>query len=116
MTQDAHDVTKREICAKPGPVSGVTPEAVDSKDSVGAPEKICVMSGIREYEDGDPVELWRYGRGGRLAIRASNESGNRSTLVDLWDILEWVSSAGRRIMENNPKVERSPGRGSESGN
>lgn len=49
------------------------------------------IQGVREYTEGDPVELRRVGNG-RLAVVASNECGNRTTEVDLFDLLEALRS------------------------
>lgn len=90
------------------------PEAVADKSAAGAPEKICVMSGVREYEAGDPVELWRYDR--RLVIYVSSESGNRHTLLDLWDVINWLSAGNIRVLADYPNDANSSDRGLKSGN
>jgi hypothetical protein len=54
--------------------------------------KICDMEGVREYSEGDPVELWRDETTGRLVIYAQNEAGYNSANVDLWDLIHWLSS------------------------
>ena len=50
--------------------------------------KICDMDGVREYGEGDTVELWLDNESGRLTIRARNEGGYGLTDVDLWDIIK----------------------------
>lgn len=48
---------------------------------------MCIaLSGVREYIDGEPVELVRHQ--GRICIRAMNEGRNNETLVDLMDLLQ----------------------------
>jgi hypothetical protein len=49
------------------------------------------MVGVREYGEGDNVELRRL-ENGRLVIKATNEGGYNSTEVDLEDLLTWVMS------------------------
>ena len=51
---------------------------------------IATMSGVREYVDGDAVELRRDATTGRLMVVASNECGNNMTRVDLFDLLDWL--------------------------
>ena len=51
--------------------------------------KLCVMCGVREYAEGETVELWLNARG-RVVIRSYNECGNNYTDVDLGDVLDWV--------------------------
>lgn len=47
--------------------------------------------GVREYGEGYDVELiCGASTNGRLSIRAKNEGGNNDTLVDLWDLIEWL--------------------------
>jgi hypothetical protein len=53
--------------------------------------RVAVMEGVREHNEGLPVELWRDERG-RLVIRAYNEAGCNSVDLDLWDILDWLST------------------------
>lgn len=52
------------------------------------------LAGVREHSEEYGVELVRddeiYGTHGRLCIRAQNEGGNNETLVDLWDVIEWL--------------------------
>jgi len=48
---------------------------------------ICEMTGVREYVEGDPVELVRNQENGRLVVRAYNEGGNNFTEIDFWDLL-----------------------------
>lgn len=52
--------------------------------------KIAELPGIRDQEDEDPVELWRYGKTGRLVVVARNEGGYNCTRVDLLDLLDAV--------------------------
>lgn len=54
--------------------------------------KIADMGGIREYCEGEPVEVWDVD--GRLVLRAYNEARFRGTEVDLLDLLEWLSGRG----------------------
>lgn len=58
--------------------------------------KIAAMTGVREYGECDPVELW-INEGGRLVIRSYNECGNNCTDVDLADLLNWLKSG--RVLE-----------------
>jgi hypothetical protein len=49
------------------------------------------VAGVTEYLEGDRVELVRNDvTGGQLSIRAVNEGGNNATLVDLWELLDWM--------------------------
>ncbi len=49
------------------------------------------LAGVREYAEGYGVELVRQdATGGRLSIRARNEGGNNETLIDLWDLVDWL--------------------------
>lgn len=52
--------------------------------------KLCDMEGVREYGDGEKVELWRDDKTGRLVIRAYNEARYNGTEVDLCDLLRWL--------------------------
>lgn len=52
--------------------------------------KICNMDGVREYMDGETVELGRSEISGRLVVRAYNECGNNFTEVDLFDVVAWL--------------------------
>src|SRR5258705_8225184 len=79
--------------------------------------KICNLNGVREHSEGDPLELWRDDESGRLVIRASNECGNNSTRVDLWDLLDWLSAGSHRgLLENLERASGEPGRIPSSGN
>jgi hypothetical protein len=60
--------------------------------------KLCDMFSVREYSEGDIVELWRDDATGRLVIRAYNESGNRCTKVDLFDVVDWLSPCQRLLI------------------
>jgi hypothetical protein len=53
--------------------------------------KLCVMRGVREYMEGEEVELWLNARG-RVVVRSFNECGNNHTDVDLGDVLDWARS------------------------
>lgn len=48
------------------------------------------LVGVREYTDGDLVELRRNLKTGRSMITASNEGGNNITQVDLLDLFDWM--------------------------
>lgn len=54
--------------------------------------KIADLGGVREYCEGEPVEIWSVG--GRLVVRAYNEARFRGTDVDLLDLIEWLSHRG----------------------
>ncbi len=46
---------------------------------------------MKEHAEGYPVELVRQAdTAGRLIVRARNEGGNNETLVDLWDLIDWL--------------------------
>jgi hypothetical protein len=49
-----------------------------------------VLDGVREYGDGDPVELRRDVQTGRLKVVAWNECGNNTTGVDVIDLVDWL--------------------------
>ena len=51
--------------------------------------KIAVLAGVREYSEGEAVELW-FNDKGRIVVRAYNEGGCCSTDVDLFDLLSSV--------------------------
>jgi hypothetical protein len=51
--------------------------------------KVLALTGVREYGEKYPVELWRMPNG-RLVIVAENEAGNNETKVDLFDTVEWL--------------------------
>jgi hypothetical protein len=53
--------------------------------------KVATLDGVREYGEGEPVELW-VNRYGRVVVRARNECGNNFTEVDLADLLDWSRS------------------------
>lgn len=63
-------------------------------------QTICTLNGVREHGEGYDVELVREPiTQGRLSIRARNEGGNNDTLVDLWDLIDWLRlgpETGRR--------------------
>jgi hypothetical protein len=54
--------------------------------------KLCVMEGVREYGDGQAVELWLDGGTGRAVIRALNEGGYACTDIDFVDMLDWLAA------------------------
>ena len=54
--------------------------------------KVMILSGVREYTEGHPVQLGRR-HDGRLTIIAYNECGNNYTEVDLLDVVNLVNSA-----------------------
>lgn len=47
------------------------------------------LVGVREHTEGYPVHLSRNATSGRLVIEALNECGNRTTEVDLCDLIDW---------------------------
>jgi hypothetical protein len=49
---------------------------------------IAEMIGVREYAEEGPVEL--HERDGRPVLIASNEGGYNCTIVDVWDLLDWL--------------------------
>lgn len=49
---------------------------------------VHTLIGVREYEEGYPVELIRDMTNGRLTIAAYNEGHNRVTRIDLLDLLD----------------------------
>lgn len=51
--------------------------------------KIAVLAGVREYSEGEAVELW-FNDKGRIVVRAYNEGGCCATDVDLFDLLSSV--------------------------
>ena len=54
--------------------------------------KLCEMTGVRSYDNGDdPVELWLH-ENGRLVIVAYNEAGYCGTEVDLYDLVDWLQA------------------------
>jgi hypothetical protein len=63
--------------------------------------KICDMVGVREYGEGDVVQLWQRASG-RLVIVATNEAGICGTEVDLYDLVDWLQAGpGRRMVLDN---------------
>ena len=69
-----------------------------SRPGLARASLICVLANVREYAEGDPVELWL--RDGRLVIRASNQAGLSCVDVDLWDIITWISTGpNRRVLD-----------------
>lgn len=49
------------------------------------------MDGVREYGDGETVELWVEEGSSRPVIRALNEAGFAGTEVDFLDVLAWAA-------------------------
>lgn len=60
--------------------------------------KIADMPGVINHGSSEPVELWRDDETGRLVIRAYNEGGYNCTDVDLWGLLDWLSSGQGRAL------------------
>ena len=70
--------------------------------------KVATLEGVREYGEGEPVELW-VNRYGRMVVRARNECGNNFTDVDLADLLDWSrsgSSSEREIANGGESIPR----------
>lgn len=57
--------------------------------------KIATVPEIREYGEGDPVEIWI--RDGRAVVRAYNECGNNYTDVDILDLFNWARGVGNKL-------------------
>jgi hypothetical protein len=57
---------------------------------------ICKMTGVREYVEGNTVELVRNQDNGRLIVRAYNEGGLNFTEIDLFDLLSYLQEGPRR--------------------
>lgn len=60
------------------------------------------LDNVREYGEGYGVELvcsreTKF----RLSVRAKNEGGNNDTLVDLYDLLDWLRFGPRSQRELN---------------
>jgi hypothetical protein len=55
------------------------------------------MTGVREYGDGDPVELVRNQSVNRLVVRTHNECGCNVTEVDLLDLLDWLTKGPKAL-------------------
>jgi hypothetical protein len=71
---------------------------VNETGQAGTNLKIAVMEGVREYGEKYPVEIWRDSIG-RTVIRAFNEGRNNSVDLDLWDIIDWLSTGpGRGLL------------------
>ena len=81
---------------------------VDESGQAGADLMIAVMTGVREYTESYPVEIWR-NRTGRLVIRAFNEGGNNCVDLDLWDIINWLSSGSGTGLLGDEKNRRPNG-------
>jgi hypothetical protein len=60
-----------------------------ARDRPAFETKIATLANVREWTEGEPVEVW-LNRRGRIVIRAFNECGNNSTDVDLFDLLAWT--------------------------
>jgi len=72
------------------PVSVAEVRAMSEQDELVAQVGIP-LTGVKEYVEGLDVELVSGPQtGGRLAIRALNECGNNETIVDLWDLVDWL--------------------------
>lgn len=54
--------------------------------------KICDLTGVREYSEGQPVELWFDDTIGRLTVIARNGGGYDCTNIDLGDLIDWLRS------------------------
>ena len=57
--------------------------------------RICIMDGVREHDEGFPVELWRDQETGRLAVVARNEGSHNSISLDLMDLVAWLRCGNR---------------------
>src|SRR5436190_903506 len=68
--------------------------------------KISDMIGVREYAEGHTVELWRDFDSGRLVIRAYNQLKDDCVDVDLWDVIDWLSTGPRRggMLDNGARA------------
>lgn len=53
---------------------------------------LVFTTGVREYLEGYPVQLYRDSRSGRLVVRAFNEATYNEVRIDLLDLMEWVKS------------------------
>jgi hypothetical protein len=51
--------------------------------------KVMTLTGVREYAEEFPVELWCSPHG-RLTVVSENEGGNGNTRVDLGDLIDWM--------------------------
>jgi len=69
--------------------------------------KIATLPGIREYGEGEPVEIWLRGNG-RVVIRAWNECGNNHTDVDLFDLLDWCRSNPEKVIDDRNDLGITP--------
>jgi hypothetical protein len=67
--------------------------------------KVCDLDGVREYQEGLTLELWRTDKSHRLVVRIYNECGNRYVDIDLWDLIGWLQvGPGARLLENQTVV------------
>lgn len=57
----------------------------------------AIMKGVREYTEGDPVELQLDEKTGRMIVVATNEGGCNETAVDVLDLLDWVRTGGHGL-------------------
>lgn len=77
----------------------VTTEMIEAGNAAAMDGKnLGIMDGVREYGDGDPVELWR-DKHGRLVVLCSNEAGCAGTAVDLVDLIQWAKKAAGQFPE-----------------
>lgn len=59
--------------------------------------KICDMTGVREYAEEFPVELWMDEEVGRLVIVALNQAGYDGVAIDFADLVAWMRSGAPSI-------------------
>lgn len=74
--------------------------------------KICDMAGVREHDEGFPVELCRDEKTERLVIRAFNEGGNNCTSVDLLDLVAWLQAGPQAALLQQATGGQTDGDGS----
>ena len=60
-------------------------------------DQSIVMEGVREYGEGDAVELAF--EGGRFVVVATNQSGYDATKVDLLDMVMWIGKVGNLLVQ-----------------
>ena len=51
--------------------------------------KVCTLTGVSEYCEGYPVELW-LNRDGKTTIVAESEGGNNLTQIDMLGLIDWL--------------------------
>lgn len=68
-----------------------------------------LMHGVREYAEGDTVEIGVSETCSRLVVRAWAECRNRRTEIDLIDLVTWLRSNWDTIMATG--LQRAPGPG-----